>query len=107
LGVSRQGEFKNTIKKKKTVKKDHVENFFQKIDKNFSLSSNFLIAFSGVPQRWELKTHKKRCEKNIVSKRQKIRPKIQNRFFLDFVYRVFGHFSVRGVKKKPDKNIEK
>jgi hypothetical protein len=37
----------------------------------------------------------------------KNRPKVQNRFFLDFFYHVFGRFSVRGVQKHDKKNIEK
>jgi hypothetical protein len=55
LGVSRQGEFKNT--KKRFAKKHRVEKFLQKI-----------------------------------------RPKIQNRIFVDFFYHVLGRFSVRGVQ---------
>jgi hypothetical protein len=45
--------------------------------------------------------------KNRVEKLfKKIDKKIQNRFFLDFVYHVFGRFSVRGVQKH-DKKISK
>jgi hypothetical protein len=46
--------------------------------------------------------HKKKtfCKKHRVEKfLQKIGPKIQNRFFLDFFSHVFGRFSVRGVQK--------
>jgi hypothetical protein len=54
------------------------------------------------------KTLQKRFyKKNRVEKfLQKIRPKIQNRFFLGFFYHVFGRFSVRGVQKH-DKKISK
>jgi hypothetical protein len=72
LGVSRQGEFKNTIKI--FLQKVHVENISQKNQQNsdVSFSSTFFcfIAFSGVSQRWEFKnTSKKRfsfCKKRRV-----------------------------------------
>jgi hypothetical protein len=87
LGVSRQGEFKNTIKI--FLQKVHVENFFRKFDKKcrcqFFLDFFGFITFSGVPQRWELKnTTKNVLQKNRVEKiLQKIRPKIQNRLVLE------------------------
>jgi hypothetical protein len=74
LGVSQQGEFKNTTNKKKE-QKVHVENFsresFQKIDKSF-------------------------CK--TIDKKSK------THFFLDLFYRVLGRFSVRGVKKHDKKS---
>ena len=87
LGVSRQGEFKNTIKI--FWQKVRVENFSQTFDQNFdvSFSSTFFcfIEFSGVFQRWEFKnTTKNVLQKSRVEKfLQKIRPKIQNRLLLD------------------------
>jgi hypothetical protein len=46
------------------------------------------------------KTYCQYCKTNGIEKfLQKIRPKIQNRFFLGFVYHVFGRVSVRGVQK--------
>jgi hypothetical protein len=52
---------------------------------------------SEVPQEILPKTF---CQKNRVETNlQKIRPKVQNRLFLDFFYHVFGRFSVRGVHK--------
>jgi hypothetical protein len=46
------------------------------------------------------------CKNDHVEKfLQKIRPKIQNRFFLDLFYHVFGRLSVRRVKKH-DKKIQ-
>jgi hypothetical protein len=46
------------------------------------------------------KHHKKRFAKNCVEKfLPKNRQKIQNRFFDDFFYHVFGHFLVRGFFK--------
>jgi hypothetical protein len=94
LGVSRQGEFKNTTKI--FLQKVHVETFFQKnrqkIEVSFSLIFCF-IAVSGASQRWEFKnTAKNVLQKNRVEKfLQKNRPKIQNRLFLDFFYHIFGN----------------
>jgi hypothetical protein len=66
------------------------------------------IAFSGVSQRWGFKNTQKNVSQKASCRKvfTKIRPKIQNRFFLDFSH-VFGRFSVRGVQKhdkKPSKN---
>jgi hypothetical protein len=48
------------------------------------------------------------CKKNRVEKLlQKIRPKVQNRLFLDFFNHVFGRFSVRGGPKHDKKISEK
>jgi hypothetical protein len=93
LGVSRQGKFKNTI----TIflQKVHVENVFQNFDKifrcQFSLDFLCFIAFSGVSQRWEFKNTKKNVlQNNRVEKYlQKIRPKIQNRLFLESFFIMF------------------
>jgi hypothetical protein len=65
--------------------------FSRTIDKNFDVSASDyfgFVAVSGVSQRWEFRnTTKKFCKKNRVEKfLQKIRPKIQNRFFVEFVY---------------------
>jgi hypothetical protein len=103
LGVSRQGEFKNTIKI--FLQKVHVENFPQNFDKNFdvSFSSTFFVL-----SRFRVfisDGSSKALQKNVLQKDrvekflQKSRPKLQNRFFLGFVYHVFGRFSVRGVQK--------
>jgi hypothetical protein len=66
----------------------------------------FLIAFSGVSQRWEFKF--KNTTKNVLQKNraekflQKNRPKNPKPvFFLDFVHHVFGRFSVRENKSGP------
>jgi hypothetical protein len=57
------------------------------------------------------KHYKKRFTKKNVSKSfyflQNNRQKIQNRFFVGFVYHVFGLFSVRGVQKHQKENIGK
>jgi hypothetical protein len=46
-------------------------------------------------------------KKNRVQKfLQKIRPKVQNRLFLEFFNHVFGRFLVRGAQKH-DKKISK
>ena len=67
LGVSRQGEFKNTTKI--FLQKVHVENFFQNFDKKirwqFFLDFFCFIAFSGVSQRWEFKN----TTKNVLQKK--------------------------------------
>jgi hypothetical protein len=46
----------------------------------------------------------KNCVENFF---KKIDKKIQNRFFLDFFYHVFGRFSVRGVQKHDKKSRKK
>jgi hypothetical protein len=103
LGVSRQGEFKNTINI--FLQKVHVENFFQNFDQNFDVSfsstffvlSHFRVSFSDGSSKALQKTF---CKQNRVEKLlQKNRPKTQNHFFLDFFYHVFGRFSVKGVEK--------
>jgi hypothetical protein len=110
LGVSRQGEFKNTIKI--FWQKVRVENFSQNFDKNFDVSfsstffvlSHFRVFFSEGSSKTLQKTFYKtsRVKKFL----QKIRPEAQNRFLFGFVYHVFGRFSVRGVQKH-DKKISK
>jgi hypothetical protein len=62
LGVSRQGEFKNTIKI--FLQKVHVENFFQNFDKNFddSFPSTFFV-FGRFSMRGVQKHDKKNIEK--------------------------------------------
>jgi hypothetical protein len=57
---------------------------------------------TGVKRHYRKRFAKKLCQKVF----QKNRQKIQNRFFLDFFYHVFGRFSVRGVQKH-DKKISK
>jgi hypothetical protein len=88
LGVSRQGEFKNTIKI--FGHKVRVENFSQNFDKKFDVSfspttfvlSQFRVFFSDGSSKTLPKTF---CKKNRVENvLQKIRPKVQNRLFLDF-----------------------
>ena len=111
LGVSRQGEFKNTIKI--FLQKVHVENFFQNFDKKFRcqffLDFFCFIAFSGVSQRWEFKNttknvlQKKSCRKVFTKNSTKNPKPTFSRFFF---YHVFGRFSMRGVQKNDKKNIE-
>jgi hypothetical protein len=93
LGVSRQGEFKNTIKT--FLQKVHVgkknKNFDFVLDVSFSSTflglSHFRVFFSdGSPKTLQKAlTTKNRVEKFL----QKIRQKIQNRFFLGFVFITF------------------
>jgi hypothetical protein len=84
-GVSRQGEFKNTITNGFT--KSPCRKLSPKNRQNFEffLDSFCFIAVSGVSQRWEFKnTTKNVLQKNRVEKfLQKKRKKIQNRFFFD------------------------
>jgi hypothetical protein len=108
LGVSRQGEFKNT----KTIflQKVNVENLFQNFDKTFVVSfsstffvlSRFRVFFSDGSSQTLQKTF---CKTNRVERfLQKVRPKIQNRFFLEFSFiTFFGRFSMRGVQKHDKK----
>jgi hypothetical protein len=56
----------------------------------------------GVQKHYKTVLQTNRVEKFF----KKIDKKIQNRLFLDFVYHVFGRFSVRGVQKH-DKKISK
>jgi hypothetical protein len=89
LGVSRHGEFKNTIQT--FLQKVHVENFFEqnpkKIDVSFSSTFFCFIAFSGVSQRWEFKSttknvlQKKSCRKVFTKKSTKNPKLFFSRFF--------------------------
>jgi hypothetical protein len=98
LGVSRQGELKNTIKI--FLQNKHAKNFSQNFDKKFDVSfsstffvlSRFRVFLSDGSSETPQKTF---CKKNRV--------KIQNRLFLEFVYHVFGRFSMRGVQKHDKK----
>jgi hypothetical protein len=49
------------------------------------------------------KTQQQKIEKFLLF----VRPKIQNRLFLDFFSHVFGRFSMRGVPRHDKINIEK
>jgi hypothetical protein len=103
LGVSRQGEFKNTTKI--FWQKVRVENFSQNFDKKFDVSfsstsfvsSHFRVFFSdGSPKTLQKTFYKKnRVEKFL----QKIRPKLQNRLFLDFFLSRFWAFLGKGSSK--------
>jgi hypothetical protein len=70
LGISRQGEFKNTIKI--FLQKVHVENFFQNFDKKnrcqFSQLPLFYRVFGCFLAMGVQKHYKKRFTKKIVSK---------------------------------------
>jgi hypothetical protein len=88
FGVSRQGEFKNTIKI--FWQKVRVENFSQNFDKNYDVSfsstffvlSHFRVFFSdGSSKTLQKAFYKKNRVERFL---HKIRPKIQNRIFLDF-----------------------
>jgi hypothetical protein len=103
LGVSRQGEFKNTIQI--FLQKVHVEKYFQYFDKKIDVSfsstffvlSCFRVFFSDGSSKTLQKTF---CKKNRVEKfLQKIRPKIQNRLFLEIVLSRFWAFLDEGSSK--------
>jgi hypothetical protein len=115
LGVSRQGEFKNTTNI--FWQKVRVENFFQNFDKNFDVSflstffvlSHFRVFFSdGSPKTLQKTFYKKhRVEKFL----QKIRPKVQNQIFLELFFITFLGVSRRGefkntIKKISEKNVD-
>jgi hypothetical protein len=101
LGVSRQGELKNTTKM--FLQKVHVENFSKNFDKNFdvSFSSTFFcfIAFSGVFQRWEFKSTtkhvlQKKSWRKVLTKNSTKNPKpIFSRFLLSRFWAFLGEGS--------------
>ena len=108
LGVSRQGEFENTIKI--FWQKVRVSKTFPKISTKISMSVFprlflFYRIFGCFSAMGVQKHHKKRFTKKIVSKSlyKKIDQKSQTVFFSIFFYRVFGRFSVRGVQKHDKK----
>jgi hypothetical protein len=99
LGVSRQGEFKNTIKI--FLQKVHVENFSQNFDKNFGVSfsstffvlSRFRVCFSdGSSKTLQFSFANKSCRKVFTKNSTKNPNPI---FFSIFCYHVFGRFSER------------
>ena len=101
LGVSRQGEFKNTTKM--FWQKVRVENFPQNFDKNFDVSfsstsvvlSRFRVFFSDGSSKTLQKTFCK--NKRIERFLQKVRQNIsQNRLFLDFF---LSRFCFLGVSR--------
>jgi hypothetical protein len=118
LGVSRQGEFKNTTKNilAKSPCRKLSPKFRQKFRCQFFLDFFCFIAVSGVFQRWEFKTttknvlQKKSCRKAFTKKSTRSPKPIFSRIFF---YHVFGRFSERGVQKHDlnlkefKKNIEK
>jgi hypothetical protein len=110
LGVSRQGEFKNTIKI--FLQKVHVENVFLNFDQknrcqfflDFFFLSRFRVFFSDGSSKTLQKTF---CKKNRVEKfLQKVRQKSKPTFSRFFFPHGFGRFSIRGVQKH-DKKIPK
>jgi hypothetical protein len=110
LGVSWQGEFKNTIKI--FLQKVHVEKQFKNFDKNFDVSFSstfFVLSHFRVFSAMGVQKHdKKRLQKNRVEKfLQKIRPKIQNRLFLEFLLSRFWAFLDEGSSKTRPKKISK
>jgi hypothetical protein len=99
LGVSRQGEFKNTIKI--FLQKVHVESFFQNnrqiFQCQFFLDFFFNRVFGcfsamGVQKHYQKLFAKKSCRKVFTKE-------IDQKSKTDFFYHVFGRFSVRGVQK--------
>jgi hypothetical protein len=95
LGVSRQGEFKNTI-----------NIFLQKFRCQFFLDFFCFIAFSGVSQRREFKhttknVSQKKSRRKVFTKNSTKNPKPT---FSRFLYHVFGRFSMRGVQKHDKKH---
>jgi hypothetical protein len=92
LGVSRQGEFKNTIKM--FLQKVNVGKKIKNFEKNFDVSffstffvlSHFRVFFSDGNSK-TLKTFYKRIR--VEKFLQKILPKIQNRLFLEFFFITF------------------
>jgi hypothetical protein len=114
LGVSRQGEFKNTI----TIflQKVHVENFFQSFNnkKSMSVFSQLFLFYRvfgcfsamGVQKHYKKGYTKqtKSCRK-VFTKNSTKNPKPT--FSRTFFYHVFGRFSMRGVQKHDKKYRKK
>jgi hypothetical protein len=100
LGVSRQGEFKNTIQI--FLQKVHVESFSQKNRQAFrcQFSHDFFCLSRVFLRDGSSKTLQKRFAKKSCRKAfTKNSTKNSQLLFLDFFYHVFGRFSVRGVQK--------
>jgi hypothetical protein len=92
---------------KKSVSKTS-QNFDQNFNVSFSSTSFVLSHFRVFFSDGSSKTLQKTFYKNRVEKfLQKNRPEVQNRLFLDFLYHVFGRFSVRGVQKHDKKKYQK
>jgi hypothetical protein len=113
LGVSRQGEFKNTINI--FLQKVHVETFSQNFNENFDVcfsSTSFVLSrFRVFFSDRSSKTRQKTLYKKIVSKGffKKFDQKPKTDFFSISFYHVFGRFLVmlvRGVQKD-EKNVDK
>jgi hypothetical protein len=110
LGVSRQGEFKNTIKT--FLQKVHVEKKSKISTKNSMSVFPRLFCyrvFGCVSAMGVRKHYKKRSTKKIVSKfvYKQFDQKSKTDFFSILFYHVFGRFSMRGVQKHDKTNIEK
>jgi hypothetical protein len=104
LGVSRQGEFKNTTEI--FLQKVHVENKLKNFDKNFDVSfsstffvlSRFRVFFSDGSSKTLQKTfYKKNRAEKFFTKNSTKNPKPT--FSRILFYHVFGRFSMRGVQK--------
>jgi hypothetical protein len=104
LGVSREGEFKNTIKM--FVQKVHspCRKLFPKQPTKISMSV-FPRFFWVLSRFWVF--HSDGSSKTLKNTFCKNRQKITNGFFVDFVYHVFGRFSVREFKKRHKKVVTK
>jgi hypothetical protein len=95
------------------LQKVHVENIFQRNTQEFrcQFASIFVVAFSGVSQRWEFqKTTNKKLQKNRVEKfLQKNRQKktdLISRFCLSRFWAFFGE-GVTGVQNQHKKTSGK
>jgi hypothetical protein len=101
LGVSRQSEFKNTIKLFLQKCQKKIPNKSTKI--SMSVFPRLFCFIAGVSQRWEFKNttknvlQKNRVEKLFTKNSTKNPEPTFSRFF---VYYVFGRFAVRGVQKR-------
>jgi hypothetical protein len=112
LGVSRQGEFKNTIQI--FLQKVHVENFSQNFDKHFQCQFFldfflFYRVFGCFSAMGVQKHYKKRFTKTIVSKSfyQKFDQKSKTDFFSILFLSRFWAFLDEGSSKTRQKKYQK
>jgi hypothetical protein len=84
----------------KTFPKKIGENFDVSFSSTFFILPHFRVFLSDGRSKTLRKTFCKKSHRKVFIKKT---TKIENCFFLGFIYHVFGHFSVRGVQKHHNK----